>query len=401
MVTTTSAYSLARYRVGFNEGLDGVVRISAGTAYATGALLFGGQAVLTAAHLFDEGQRQATVHFDTSNGVVSVGSSRVLVHPDFVNDSNHDLALVWLSQPAPLQADRYGLYRETLAPGQRFELVGYGSPGTGDQGAVASSTGPYTKLKAQNNFDADASELKLALGPLMAWTPIPGSQWMADFDNGLTVNDALGRLMWRRDLGLGLDEGFMARGDSGGPAFIDKKITGVASFLASLSSGLATPDVDKASNSSFGEVGAWQSIGFFQQWIDQSLRAQYREAPTRPSEVKAAIAEGHAGTVLVFFLLEFTGQRTSPDQWVSVDYATRDGSATAGLDYVATSGRLVLYPNETQAVIPVEIIGDRIAEPDEVFYLDVFNPIGGSLGPGVTQLVGMRTIADDDGWLAI
>jgi hypothetical protein len=84
-----------------------------------------------------------------------------------------------------------------------------------------------------------------------------------------------------------------------------------------------------------------------------------------------------------------------------VDYATRDGSATAGLDYVATSGRLVLYRNETQAVIPVEIIGDRIAEPDEVFYLDVFNPIGGSFGPGVTQLVGMRTIVDDDGWLAV
>ena len=118
--------------------------------------------------------------------------------------------------------------------------------------------------------------------------------------------------------------------------------------------------MDKASNSSFGEVGAWQSIGFFQQWIDQSLRAQYREAPTRPSEVKPAIAEGHAGTVLVFFLLEFTGQRASPDQWVSVDYATRDGSGTAGLDYVAISGRLVLYPNETHVVIPVEIIGDRV-----------------------------------------
>jgi hypothetical protein len=52
-------------------------------------------------------------------------------------------------------------------------------------------------------------------------------------------------------------------------------------------------------------------------------------------------------------------------------------------------------------VIPVEIIGDRIAEPNEVFYLDVFNPIGGSFGAGVTQLVGMRTIADDDGWLAV
>jgi len=85
--------------------------------------------------------------------------------------------------------------------------------------------------------------------------------------------------------------------------------------------------------------------------------------------------------------------------WLSVDYATRDGTAKAGEDFLATRGQLVLYPNETQAVIPVEIIGDRVAEPDEVFYLDVFNPVGGGFGPGVTVLTGMRTILNDDAGL--
>jgi hypothetical protein len=100
---------------------------------------------------------------------------------------------------------------------------------------------------------------------------------------------------------------------------------------------------------------------------------------------------------MVFFLLQFTGVRASPDPWLSVEYSTRDGTAKAGEDYLATRGKLVLYPNESQAVIPVEVIGDWVAEPDEVFYLDVFNPVGGSFGPGVTVLTGQRTLLNDDG----
>lgn len=36
-------------------------------------------------------------------------------------------------------------------------------------------------------------------------------------------------------------------------------------------------------------------------------------------------------------------------------------------------------------------------DPDEVFYLDVTHPVGGSLGPGVVTLTAMRTILNDDG----
>lgn len=397
MVTTTAAYSQTRYRVGLYEGFDGVVRVASGGHYATGALLFDGQAVLTAGHLFGGGQTSATVYFDTATGVQAVASSRVLVHPGFVNDSNNDLALVWLSQSAPVKADRYDIYRNAVVLGQAFDLVGYGLPGTGETGALDTGAATYTKLKARNTVDADAAELKSYLGYLMGWSPVAGSQWVADFDNGLRANDALGQLMPRADLGLGLDEGFLSQGDSGGPAFVDHKIAGVASFLASLSIGSIKPDVDALSNSSFGEVGTWQSVRFFQQWIDQSLRAQYRGAPTKPSEVKTQVPEGNDGTSVVYFLLQFTGTRATPDQWVSVAYTTRDGTAKAGQDYIATSGRLVLYPGEAQAVIPVEIIGDRVSEPDEVFYLDVLDPVGGSFGPGVSVLTGMRTILNDDG----
>ena len=41
----------------------------------------------------------------------------------------------------------------------------------------------------------------------------------------------------------------------------------------------------------------------------------------------------------------------------SVDFTTRDGSAKAGEDYVATSGTITIPAGETQALIPVKILG--------------------------------------------
>ena len=98
-------------------------------------------------------------------------------------------------------------------------------------------------------------------------------------------------------------------------------------------------------------------------------------------------------------IFQFTGTRPDASQWLSVDYTTRNGTAQAGSDYLATSGKLVLYPGESQAVIDVEILGDTLPEPDETFYLDVNNPVGGSFGLGIVQLTAMRTIANDDGGL--
>jgi hypothetical protein len=195
-------------------------------------------------------------------------------------------------------------------------------------------------------------------------------------------------------------EGLIAPGDSGGPALISGKIAGVASYTTSLSLGNIRPDIDNLANSSFGEIAAWQKVSYYQQWIDQTLRAQYPSAPTKPEEVQKQVVEGNSGTSYVYFLLQFTGVRTDATQMLSVDYATRDGTATAGQDYISISDTLKLYPGESQAVIAVEIIDELIPEPDETFYLDVYNPIGGSFGAGVVTLTAMRTILSNDGWIA-
>jgi len=397
MVATVTSYTDARNRAYLGQGYDGVVRVSFGGYYGTGVLLYDGRAVLTSAHLFDRAADSTQTHFETVSGSKTVSSARVLVMPSYDDDSNNDLALVWLSAAAPLDAERYGLYRDGDEIGQTFTMVGYGLPGSGDTGALTTYNGSPLRLKAKNQFDADVGTLKEQLGSSMAWTPTAGTQLVADFDNGLSQQDALGRLINRPGTGLGINEGMITSGDSGGPAFIGGLVAGIASYTASLSRGSIQPDIDGQSNSSFGEIGAWQRVSHYQQWIDQSLRAHYPNAPTKPEDVQTSVLESNSGTSYAYFLLQFTGVRSDPKQLLSVDYATRNGSATAGEDYFAVQGTLLLYPNENQVVIPVEIIGDTLVEPDETFYLDIFNPVGGSFGPGVLMLSAMRTIINDDG----
>lgn len=397
MVTTTEAYTSSRYRTPTGEGFDGIARISCNGSYGTGVLLYDGRAVLTVAHLLASATPgQVSVRMESASGIVTLSSSDIEIHPqyDAVN-ANYDLALVWLADVAPVAADRYDIYRDSDEIGQTFVMAGYGTQGTGDTGTV-SNPDSMLRLQAQNQFDADAATLKNWLGPAMNWTPATDIILVADFDNGEPAHDALGELILVADTGLGSDEGLTAPGDSGGPAFIGGKLAGIASYTAPLSYNSIQPDIDGLNNSSFGEVAFWQRVSEQQQWIDQSLRTAYASPPTQADEIIKTVAEPDNGTIQVFFLLQFTGTRADPQSWISVDYATRDGSALAGSDYLATSGTLILYPDETQAVIPVEIIGDNIAEADETFYLDVFNPVGGSFGQGVIQLSAIRTIINED-----
>lgn len=397
MVSTVTSYTDTRNRALSGEGYDGVVRISVGGFYGTGVMLYDGQAILTAAHLFAKGTLGTSVQFETSAGTQSLSASKVSVMSSYdpVN-TNNDLALVWLNGPAPITAERYDLYRSSDELGQTMTMVGYGVPGTGTTGVLTNFSSAPIRQKANNQFDADAAELKTALGALMTWTPLAGTQLVADFDNGSTAQDALGRLINKPGTGLGPNEGLITPGDSGGPAFINGKIAGIASYVTSLTKGNVNPDIDGTLDSSSGEVAAWQRVSAYKQAIDQAVRANYADAPTLPRDVKQAVQEGASGASNAYFLLQFTGMRSEPNQLLSVDYTTRDGSAKAGQDYVATHGTLVIYPNENQAVIAVQILGDKIPEPDETFYLDVTHPVGGSFGDGVIMLTGMRTIVNDD-----
>ena len=80
---------------------------------------------------------------------------------------------------------------------------------------------------------------------------------------------------------------------------------------------------------------------------------------------------------------------------VTVQYATRDGTATAGLDYTATSGTLTFADGETSKTFSIPIIDDTLIEPNETVRLRLFSPTGGAtLG---TQREAKLVIIDNDG----
>lgn len=401
MVTTALGYQDARYHADPGMGYDGVCRVIHGDYYGTGALLANGRVVLTAAHLFyrNDGRTgdQTRVVYETVNGSEVRNVEHVMLHPDYdpVN-SNNDLALVWLSRSAPVYADRYEIYRDDNENNRVFEFVGYGQAGTGQLGVVDDLTHEFVRLRAFNRFETDAATLRDRLGEIMGWTPQTGQLMVADFDSGWGANDALGSFLGQRDLGLSVWEGMISSGDSGGPAFIDGKIAGIASYGSVLATRSIDPDIDLSLNSSFGELGFWQRVSVHQQWIDQMLRSHYPSAPVNPDQVVKQVSEGDIDTNYAYFLVQFHGERNNANQWVSVDYSTRDGTAIGGEDYIPLSGTLILYPGERYAVIPVEIIGDQIPEQDEYFYLDIFNPVGGYFESNSQVLTAVRTIVNDD-----
>ncbi|MCX6053281.1 MAG: trypsin-like serine protease [Campylobacterales bacterium] len=398
MVVSLNSYNNSIYAVSNSSNLNGVVRISSGGYYGSGTLLYGGMAVLTAAHLFESNNSSSSIVFDTTQGKQTIASSAIKIMPQYdANDGNNDLAIVWLASAAPHAAQRYELFRSSDDIGSKFTAVGYGTKGIGLQGETDTSSSDV-RLQVTNKFETEAGALKDLLGSRMAWTPQSDAILVADFDNGTSAHDALGLLMNINDLGYGNSEGMIAQGDSGGPAFIDGKVAGIASYVASLEKNNVNPDIDTQINSSFGEEGFWQRVSNYQQWIDQTIREHYTNAPQTPQQVQKNIVEGALGTITVnYFLVEVTGMRSNPNEWLSVKYTTRDGTAISNQDYLPVSGTLVLYPNENHAVIPVEIIGDNIKEANETFYLDIFDPIGASFGNNQIILTAQRTILNDDG----
>jgi len=57
-----------------------------------------------------------------------------------------------------------------------------------------------------------------------------------------------------------------------------------------------------------------------------------------------------------------------------VQYDTSDGTAVCGEDYIHTAGVLDFKPGVTEATIEVEVIDDNEWEPDEHFFVRLFNP---------------------------
>lgn len=102
-----------------------------------------------------------------------------------------------------------------------------------------------------------------------------------------------------------------------------------------------------------------------------------------------SLAEGDAGRRTMVFLVTLSQAAIQP---VTVEYATIDGTAAPGLDYLPQTNRLQLAPGEIAKTVEIPVLGDRLDEDDESVRLVLFHPAGGSLARA--EAVGL--IVDDD-----
>ena len=87
---------------------------------------------------------------------------------------------------------------------------------------------------------------------------------------------------------------------------------------------------------------------------------------------------------------------------VTVDYATDDGTASAGSDYEAASGTLTFAPGETAKTVPVAVLNDAHDEGEETFTLTLSNAQGGNAWLKDAEATGTieNTDAMPEAWLA-
>ncbi|MDH4458171.1 MAG: Calx-beta domain-containing protein, partial [Nevskia sp.] len=113
--------------------------------------------------------------------------------------------------------------------------------------------------------------------------------------------------------------------------------------------------------------------------------------PAQPSVSinDVSVTEGNTGTKTVTFTIRLSAAATAD---TSVRFATAPGSATAGTDYVTSSGALTFTAGQTSRTRSFTINGDTTVEPNETFFVNLSSPVGLT----IADAQGVATISNDD-----
>jgi len=243
-------------------GFPGVVSIVDPNSRGSGALLSDGLHILTAAHVvFGETANNLSVFFDLSSGRVEYKVSAINIHPQYIDNNfpAYDIAVLTLASTAPITG--YSINRGTSDIGSNFQLVGYGLAGTGLNGEDTTDAGGQEIKRTGSNKYELLYTSTLNIG---GFETVPDNSLLFyDFDDGTPARDALNTLAGISNTGLGANEINSARGDSGGPTFINGQIAGVVSGGATYST-----DNNGKTDSSFGELSFDTRVSYYASFID-------------------------------------------------------------------------------------------------------------------------------------
>jgi hypothetical protein len=95
------------------------------------------------------------------------------------------------------------------------------------------------------------------------------------------------------------------------------------------------------------------------------------------------VSEGHSGTISANFTVSLS---SASSDTVTVQYLTANNTALAGSDYQSTGGTVTFLPGQLSQVVSVPVIGDRIGELTELFFVNLSNPVNADINDG--QAVG-------------
>ena len=117
------------------------------------------------------------------------------------------------------------------------------------------------------------------------------------------------------------------------------------------------------------------------------------DPPVTVSIGNVSFAEGNTGSTIAQFPVTLSAKSSSD---VTVNISTQDLSAKAGEDYTAINNQLVTIPAGQLSVnVPVTVVGDTFAEPDESIQLRLSSPTNATIADQKGSA--LLTITNDDG----
>lgn len=132
----------------------------------------------------------------------------------------------------------------------------------------------------------------------------------------------------------------------------------------------------------FPATRAFDTINTYPGFINGNLTVDFQAAPIYCQFISATYSayEGSSAVITVTRSGFITGTST-------IDFATSNGSAVAGADYVATSGTVRFAPGESMKSISVPIIYDGLVESSETINLTLSNPTGSTMRGQTTAVL--------------
>ena len=113
------------------------------------------------------------------------------------------------------------------------------------------------------------------------------------------------------------------------------------------------------------------------------------DAPVSVSIEGVTLSERNSGTTGAKFTARLSA---ASGRTVTVNFATQDGTASAGSDYTALSGSLTFAPGQTSLTVAIGVRGDTLAESNETFEVTLSNSQNANIGTATAT----GTITNDD-----